>query len=139
MTRDEILAMEAGREMDALVAEKVMEWTRAEQPFISKWGTAYEWQSTGDDCPDSDLNTLFAPLPWSTDMAAAWEVVESFGPIPFLLAFHPADAWRGGSGEICCFSHWSCWFEGGGKIDAKTAPLAICRAALLAVMEADDA
>ena len=106
MTRDEILAMEAGPELDALIADRV-------------WDTEPKYKG-----------------PFSTDIAAAWKIVECMGPVPFLLAFHPADAWRTAGGEIYCYSHWSCWFEGGGKIDALTAPEAICRAALLAVMDA---
>ena len=56
MTRDEILAMKAGRELDALVAEKVMGVKNMEQ-----WLINHRMDETGQ---------------YSTDIAAAWEVVE---------------------------------------------------------------
>ena len=56
MTRDEILAMEPGRELDALVAEKVMGLTTGPDSYFD---CAYE----ADDA-----------LHFSTDIAAAWEV-----------------------------------------------------------------
>jgi hypothetical protein len=67
MTRDDILAMEPGRELDALVAEKVMGW-KDERPQY-------------DQCMVVNENVggmlgpirVFAP---STDISAAWEVVE---------------------------------------------------------------
>ena len=134
MTRDEILAMEAGRELDALVAEKVMGFAKVVRDYDKRhnteglrsfvYDTAFAW--FGKETPR-----------YSTDIAAAWLVVEHMGPIPFSLRFQPADAWRAGGGEVYCYAHWTCWFEGGKEIDADTAALAICRAALLAVMEAD--
>jgi hypothetical protein len=59
VTRDEILAMPAGREMDALIAEKVM-------------GVDFENHSR------SIMKRLDATLPYySTDIALAWSVVEN--------------------------------------------------------------
>ena len=49
MTEEEILAMEAGRELDALVVQKVIGSTPV---------------------------TIFRPPPYSTDIAAAWHVKE---------------------------------------------------------------
>lgn len=59
MTRDEILKLEAGSELDALVAEKVKEWTIP--------GGFALWI-------DNNTTRVFRP---STDIAAAWEVFES--------------------------------------------------------------
>ena len=110
MNRDEILNMPAGREMDALVAEKVMEW------HMVKW---VGW------CNDNDIlmHSVFFP---STDISAAWEVVEKLtmfsiaGPIP---------------GKPY-FSVWV-YIKGKGHTNTtgETAPLAICKAALISVME----
>jgi hypothetical protein len=88
--------MVAGPELDALVAEKVM-------------GLPEEiWQ-------DRDQMTSF---PYSTDIAAAWAVVEKVGNFTI---------WQY-EGE------WQCFLGGGikNKSYAATAPLAICLAALKA-------
>lgn len=61
MTREDILAMKPGRELDDLVARKVMGWTytRVEDGFGHPPGKGFER----------------IPL-YSTDIAAAWEVAE---------------------------------------------------------------
>lgn len=66
MTRDEILAMPAGREMDALVAEHVMGLLN-----VHKYNG--EWIHTRNPIP-----FVGAPIVeyYSTDIAAAWEVVD---------------------------------------------------------------
>lgn len=128
MTRIEIFQMEAGREMDALVAEKVMGWIEKKYPM----GRALYWT-------DSDGHSQRACIEaWnpSTNISAAWEVIEKI---------------EGGQREMLCnlihkgFGFTSLIWEaelrecrGNHKYyiaDATTAPLAICRAALLAVME----
>ena len=147
MTRDEILAMEAGRELDALVAEAMgWIWLRfkpahdEDAEFVRKpygpdtWEASLEHKRANGDEPLAHLWDCDLPH-YSTDIAAAWEVVEYMGPIPFSLRFQPADAWRTGDGEVYCHAHWTCWFEGSVWAEAPTAPLAICRAALLAAME----
>jgi len=104
MTRDEILAMEPGRELDALVAEKVMGWTH----YREEWGGVV---------PDSISH-------YSTDISAAWEVVEKMGPFTQLTA----DIYNG-------ITVWHCSFSVVDSVDAVTAPEAICKAALLAALE----
>lgn len=105
MTRDEILAMPAGREMDALI------WTRV-------------WNG----------GTAIGKLPlYSTDIEAAWNIVEKLGlnisqknlnefPAGYEKSKYMADPELRGKGEF-----WLAWGE--------TAPLAICRAALIVAME----
>jgi hypothetical protein len=97
MTREEILNMPAGREMDALIAEKVID---------------PDWVKLKNLCPH-----------YSTDIAAAWELVEK---MKYFTLYR-------GDG------YWECEYSGQylESIDAETAPLAICRAALLAVIESD--
>jgi hypothetical protein len=113
MTKDEILNLPAGEEMDTLIAERVMGFS------FNKYGHSF----TGKGHPGwHDLNKL---PNYSTDMAAAWEVVEQ----------------RQKNGY--CFDadgnalRRRIRFGVGQEIgEAETMPLAICRAALLAVMEA---
>lgn len=111
----------AGRELDALVAEKVMGWRRL--PDTPEWGVP----------PDYTTGGALGWRPYSTDIAAAWEVVEKLreGWLEVNLdctAFNCANTVR------CCVTK-----QGQQHppfplyADAKTAPLAICRAALRAV------
>lgn len=96
--------MEAGRELDALVAEKVMGWT---------------------GCRDS---------PYSTDIVVAWRIIEKFGfmihPTGHGREGKPAGYWvgyprDGHSGLVGDMDNDTVAF-------AETAPLAICLAALKA-------
>lgn len=111
MTRDEILNMPAGRELDALIAEKVMglkvdyEFDEVLEPRVPFLVDKYdEW----------------GYLPnYSTDIAAAWQVVERFESHCTMNNVHGI---------------WECYLPDFAIGKDKTAPLAICRAALLAVM-----
>ena len=140
MTRDESLKMEAGVSLDKLVAEKVMGWTNR-----------YDHWWKGDDLdtiagwsvcegPDPFLgHDVFAP---STDIAAAWQVVDrmladkdgkqrKFNLYRFFRRYDHGTkervTWRLASG-----AGWCNLLE---YVEADTAPLAICRAALLMEVE----
>jgi len=133
--------MNAGRELDALVAEKVMG---------CKWG---EFHNTPDEpgrwedhkfLVDPDGNKVAVrwktknlltwdmchywpsrPLrPYSTDIAAAWEVVEKF--ISEGVSIYRDDR-QPSKGK------WYALFGDGCGVEADTVPLAICLAALKAV------
>ena len=106
--------LEAGLELDALVAEKVM----------------------GAKC-HCDRNTMTCPIhgwahwakPYSTDIGAAWEVVEKLKDNYGILAMH-----YGPDAPL----QWLCELSPVGSSitidgEAPTASLAICRAALKAV------
>ena len=109
--------MEPGRELDALIAEKVM-------------GLHITKESRHTDCPVYDIQDagrFFAPIsPYSTSIAAAWEVVEKV-----------ADPW------VWSLSNYHGEWESeltrididhqGVYASAPTAPLAICHAALKAI------
>lgn len=97
------MTIPAGRELDLLVAEHVMGWK------IHPCGT-YEV-----DGSMSRHSTAFHP---STDIRHAWEVVERI-PVDVLLR-------KGSPWCLCEILH-------GPIVTAETMPLAICRAALLAV------
>lgn len=109
MTRDEILAMPAGIEMDALVAAKIFEW---------HYGTYHP-----------ELKR------YSTDISAVWEVVEKLRDKKrFSISDEPDNKIR------CIF--W--WYPDGVEkrlewAFASTAPLAICRSALLTTLQEQEA
>lgn len=133
---------EAGRETDALVAEQVMglrvsawsihlvdspadlaekEWRPGLFP-PDDFPTEVLMADMDGDCPRREMLTEdgWAGIPrYSTDIAAAWEVVEKLRHLDPIL-----------STDRC---EWECGFgEGptGHSAYAPTAPLAICRAAL---------
>jgi len=120
MTRDEILAMPAGREMDALVAEKVMGWHVSEGPLGSLcWDDA-----------DGNFKGLLSGRgednAWrpSYDIAAAMDVL---APMRFYRMSRTGDDYteieiEDRFGDILVHTD-------------KTECLAICRAALLTVYE----
>lgn len=124
MTRDELLTMPAGRELDRLVAEKVM---------------GQMWQG-GSPIPNYDGRWPWPP-PYSTDIAAAWLVANKLGErwfvdigcLPGDCAGNPNPKWEarfwdaepcisGGVGHVSGLEEF--------KARGETAPLAICRAAL---------
>lgn len=134
----------AGREMDALVAEKVMGWKH-----VGNWEGDDRYHPVDAIWADGDGNTL-PPDPWphySTNIAAAWKVVEKMISVGTLK----------GTGDVVLYyvnndgcyyddvggAHWYCAvcvYEDGPEYDfdddgvrADTAALAICRAALKAV------
>lgn len=131
--------MPAGRELDALVAEKVMgrRWfTFIRDSYLLDPGAAASicfrgssWTEGKHAQWDSECGILtdlkFQRVPdYSTDIAAAWEVVLKMcadGTPPTLNAV---------------FGGWHCSFRGHYatiKNDPRSAPLAICSAALMAV------
>ena len=127
MNRDEILTMQAGREIDALIAEKAM---MLDGVTLGESGLYYQ------------LGHKFYNVPhYSTDIAAAWKVVEKLQKISdnhfTLLCF--TTNFRAGwktpdSNDLPNRQNGFVGFSD--FVYADTAPLAICRAALLSVMEA---
>lgn len=133
MTRDEILNMPAGREIDNFVAEKVMGWHIATDQFGSDWVDSenrYQHKVSSDDYDDDENFHLIAWHP-SESIMWAWEVVDemkkrgrNFQMIQYAYnrtyaTFEnglDSDNWTEANGEGCT-------------------PLAICRAALLITLE----
>lgn len=112
MTRDEILAMPAGRDMDALVGEYVFGWEKGTFPVYEPMKSKH-----GD--------YMVRPISnYSTDISAAWDVVEKLKESSLWLDLNTSpDGCQVGFADYFVF--------------ADTAPLAICRAALLAVADID--
>ena len=116
--------MKAGRELDALVAEKVMGIKLCH----------HELHETRPTCKYCHLNKGFwqpkwgriePPRHYSTDIAAAWEVVETFAGkvyVGMARGKYSGD-WKAVIGDRVRPSY---------EIEAETAPLAICLAALKA-------
>lgn len=135
MTKEEILNMKPGRELDILIAEKVFGWKRIEGPHYDYNGPC----EYGDVLipPEMSEDEAFAMMPpkgkvplwyfvtekYSTDISAAWEIIEKF----------PRFEIEKNSEGIWCVLMDEKWnrFVGYGE----TAPEAICKAALLAKMK----
>lgn len=130
-TRDKILAMEPA-ELSLAVAEVIFKakvWRNDRDPdarllvgeirgslnpLVGKWRNA-QWTNSDErawlDCPK-----------YAEDMSAAWDVMEHLNPLYNLELGNTT----GG---------WNLFIFGSENIDAETAPVAICKAALLAVMD----
>jgi hypothetical protein len=109
MTRDEILNMPAGKEIDALIAEKVI-------------GVPFRKPTHGPCCTCGTCGWDYdnCICGYSEEIEKAWEVVEKLR-----LTIEPT-----------AMNKWAVHQGLGSQLAyAETAPLAICRAALLAVMK----
>ena len=104
--------MPAGREMDALLAEKVMGWGIEVNP-IFEGGIGLQ-VSPGT----TKAIAMFAP---STDIAAAWEVLNKLTHKEPCINYLN-DLWNPVG--------WHCHIDGHHAEGCDTAPLAICRCAL---------
>ena len=134
--------MEAGRELDALIAEKVMgldwiynvEWMHQQGRYIGKFRVEfYPVVVASGEYAGTYLER------YSTDITAAWQVVEKLEQsgkdwgvckVPQRNIYKVAFRWNIGSPDTT----WG--WEGNAEGYANTVRLAICRAALKAVMEA---
>jgi hypothetical protein len=141
MTRDEILNMPAGKEIDALIAEKVMGWHKGDSYGREVWLDTDERYQRGiarengfED--DEDFHLLH----WhpSESILWAWEVIEKMQEID--SHWSPGVNWDDDDGDgnpmwVASFTYYGedeSQFQQNEVWD-KSAPLAICRAALLAV------
>lgn len=119
MDRAEILAMKPGRKLDELVAVKVVGWKK----YNLGCGDFYAPYSE-----NPMFNILGHVVPeYSTDIAAAFEVVEKFD---YLYLFRCTDI-----PDVIPSDQWECKlnFNSTEYARGKTAAEAFCKAALLAV------
>jgi len=147
---DKILAMKPCRELDGMVAEKVMEletyrskedWIQKRMPHIAEWSEAVEYPAYW--LPMCELATMVPE--YSNDITVAWEVIERMVTLGWSYNVNFIKDHRYPEGvNHCCFSrpmaHISAedalyidqsermFFHG----HCETAPEAICKAALLA-------
>ena len=115
--------MKAGRELDALVAEKVM-------GLRVKWATSYDGEPH-PVCPSlTDARAEdWEPCPWySTDVADAWEVVERLRQMDYVGLVVKAYPLGLKDQYVASVPGSTTAFA-----EAQTAPHAICVAALKAV------
>ena len=138
MTRDEILAMPAGREMDALIAQYVFGWKLRYVPKDARGenqGFVLVSAVISDALDDARIDypkigalpTYYYCRDWSTNIQSAWEVVQYF-----VVRNKRPEIVRGPEHEwfvqLDDFNEESAVYE-------ENICIAICRAALLAVME----
>lgn len=146
---DNIDKMPAGREMDALVAEKAMGYRFHQEPYDNRLFGSVKgllgWVSINPDGTEAFGETKTGFRDYSTDTGAAFEVVEKvkdrFKDAQFAVVYRAAyddpQKWIAGwrtertyaSGQ---FFLWD-WSEIFGYAEADTAALAICRAVLKAL------
>jgi len=120
MTHEEIRKLVPGPDMDDLIEELV--FSRTIKEFDEIYTNRWRFKRRDDE---KYKGSWYPSLPYSSSIAAAWEVVEKMRE-------------NGGLDIGCYRDYFSAYvvrddFEF--RIDANTAPEAICRAALMAVME----
>ena len=137
--------MKAGRELDALVAEKVMGWDGCHSIHYCE-DTWYNYcKNPGCYATGADEDEMIGswdggepPIPgckgyppYSTSIAEAWLVVEKFDTWEVHRWYDPKYKRYDGDFYVSCYltKHDPEMF---GEATADTAPLAICRAALKA-------
>jgi len=115
-------SMPVDKEMDVLVAEKVMGRVPCTAWDVFRFAPP-AFIKDAESCEHKDCYPLGFPADYSTYIAAAWQVVEKVitGTVWECYLTHQFDG-------------WSCLFAAPNKPDVygvgETAPLAICRAAL---------
>lgn len=126
MTKEEILAMEAGAELDDIVASKIMEWEQGGDEGEVWLDHCTDYFVTGRAPGSSDY--YWKP---STDISAAWQIVEKMESLGYGHK-HLEYSQRPEAGIA-----WMFMQPGRGIFEAKAkkAPEAICKAALLAKLE----
>ncbi len=110
----------ASRELDALVAERVMGWKK----WVPARPESLPITSLATPCWEDTDGRVIAQHSWnpSTEISAAWEVVEKLKQRDKDNTFFL---------EIEFYNNaWNCQIGGSVEASAPTAPLAICRAAL---------
>ena len=117
--------MKAGRELDALIAEKVMGWKATHKDERHLWFNEGKPSPPTRFCAEEDFGDN--PFWWSPSrsIADAWLVVEKLGKrfdVSRCRAYQEIEAW-----------FWEASFHNGPDAQAATVPLAICLAALKAI------
>lgn len=132
LTREEIENIPAGRDIDAWIAQEIIGLARIDLGSANCPYCGSEMWQGKDRARCSQCNEWrYSPYKeYSAEISAAWEVVEKLHLMvrPSILSGN----WVAMKFERVYLSgKW----EGVGEATADTAPLAICRAALLAILE----
>jgi hypothetical protein len=136
MNRDEILNMEAGREMDELIAKAVMgyyETTVKEEFYEGGRFVLKELNALTREGLHGGYIYHYQIKGYSTDIAAAWQVVEKLKPSYQFGLW--SDDFDGAEGFGCRFRLKGTIAYDRDIVWTETAPLAICRASLLATLD----
>lgn len=116
MTKEEILSLKAGKELNIKVAEAVMK-------------KKYTEDETFGDMEINNERVYGHLQPYSEDISAAWQVIERMKGYNPRIAFDiHSQKWE--ATFNICEANFSC-----PVVLAVTAPEAICKAALLALLE----
>lgn len=134
----DIAKLTAGRELDALVAEKVMGWRKVARveawdhgPDQKTGGPQVNWFGGPPDFPE--WNNGQPVRCYSTDIAEAWLVVEKLRPGKFVwIKDCGSFGWR-----VEILSSNSTDVQVDFAVVADTATLAICRAALKSALNGE--
>lgn len=121
MTREEIEAMEPGRELDRLI--RIHLFGDIDESWVWK-----EWWGEHWITDNKEVATWFELPKYSTDISAAWEVITKMKERNWWIALNAE------------YKEWNAMFywdphQQAYECGAETAPEAICKAALLAVLE----
>ncbi|MDP9676242.1 hypothetical protein J2W97_002237 [Paenibacillus jamilae] len=141
LTREQVLAMESGVDLDAMVAEFVFGWTRITGPTQDYHGPVEHGDvlippnTSADEAlrmmpPKGSIPfTYFVNRHWSKSISGAWTVLGNMKKYTFDLF------WSDSRDES---EQWVCIFTSNDqkhyKVYGGSAPEAICKAALLAVL-----
>lgn len=109
--------LQAGRELDALIATRIFN----QSPPDGFAQSGHEWRRVHQVSIDTYFVVESWPERYSTDIAAAWKVVEQIEKTIYLYRIK-SGRWKFRIGSYLA------------TVEADTAPLAICRAALKAVL-----
>lgn len=145
MRPDDIMQLQAGREMDALVAELVMGESKPSLDGITiddvfrhnTYSPGGAWYITAQ-FENGDI-PYWDPVRYSTDIADAWKIIEKLRAEGKGIQVMTVSDWDVDDSPII----WQCFISATSRIfsrpqmgdawaNANTAPLAICRAALIA-------
>jgi len=121
----------AGQEMNALVTEKVFRTCSHPDDRVRIIGRPGDRWKHCDKC-GQEVNGI--PSDYSSDISAAWLVLEHMGSLGWKVQVQSNSQLEGYEVD----EPWVCVFasrDGASWAAADTAPLAICRAALAAVSE----
>jgi hypothetical protein len=117
----DILTMDAGREMDELILKHIFGFEHLPPPAMPRFQRPTE----------HGVETIDYPRPYSTDIWSAWQVVEKM--IGNDWDFYMENASNNRTNPDLFWVMFDKNAEGDNCAECESAPLAICRAALLAV------